>query len=272
MMPIAPPQEIHSLIARGALFVVADSGGKDSQAMKILLHRLVPLDQLVIVHCGLHGMEWPGTVEHVHCYAMGIPVHVVQARLSLLDRVEDRRTSFASRGMDASPWPSPALRWCTSDLKRGPIEKFIRHHLKGNPRFAGLVVDCVGLRSEESPERTKRPELEFSKANSKAGREWYDWRPIKHLTEAEVFAVIRDAGQEPHWVYQHMRRCSCCFCIYASEADIRTAAALAPDLFRRYADAERMSGKTLLMPTKKRGQRFMDEIVEPKVDPTESGA
>jgi DNA sulfur modification protein DndC len=55
------------------------------------------------------------------------------------------------RGM----FPSPSTRQCTSDLKRGPIEREIRRYLKAHPEFGGLVVNCMGMRAEESPGRSK---------------------------------------------------------------------------------------------------------------------
>ena len=41
------PEQIIDLIARGALFVINHSGGKDSQAMYLLLRGLVPAAQRV---------------------------------------------------------------------------------------------------------------------------------------------------------------------------------------------------------------------------------
>lgn len=255
---LVPPQ-VHDFIRRGALFVIADSGGKDSQAMKILLHRHVPIDQLVIVHCDMHDMEWPGTELHVRRFSMGLPVHIAQARASLLQRVEERHAMLQAKGLDVSPWPSPKQRWCTSDLKRGPMEKVVRRLSKATGRK--LIVDCWGERAEESTERAKRPGLHFHERNSVAGREWWVWLPIQPMLEAEIFETIFAAGQHPHWVYRRgMRRASCSFCIYATAADHAIAARLAPDLHRRYCDLERSTGYTLMMPTAKRGARTLAEV------------
>lgn len=40
---------IQKLIDMGALFVLNDSGGKDSQCMKAIIMALVPKEQLVII-------------------------------------------------------------------------------------------------------------------------------------------------------------------------------------------------------------------------------
>lgn len=109
----------------------------------------------------------------------------------------------------------------------------------------------MGFRAEESPARAKLQTLVKSERNSRAGRTWYDWLPIHHLTTQEVFAEIKTAGQQPHWAYRAgMTRLSCVFCIMASTQDLRTAAQLKPDLYRRYAELEQRLGFTLSMSRK----------------------
>ena len=231
--------EVRRLIDQGFLFVVNHSGGKDSQAMYARLAPMIPAPQLIVVHAILHEVDWPGIPEHIEA-TVSHPVSYVAAAKSLLDMA-------AQRGM----FPSPTQRQCTSDLKRGPIETFIRRYLKQHPEFQGRVVSCMGFRAEESPARAKLQTLVKSERNSRAGRTWYDWLPIHHLTTQEVFAEIKAAGQQPHWAYRAgMTRLSCVFCIMASTQDLRTAAQLKPDLYRRYAELEQRLGFTLSMSRK----------------------
>ena len=232
------PPECRDMIRRGALMAVNSSGGKDSQAMTILLSRIVPHDQLVVVHAPLGEVEWPGTIEHIqNTIPVGVPLifaHVASG-MSLLEHVEER-------GM----FPAPRLRWCTAGHKRGPIERELRRYLKAHPRFGGRLVSAMGLRRDESADRAKRIPWKRSDRNSRAGREWFDWLPIFDLTEADVFRVIREAGQSPHWVYaQGMSRCSCSFCIFSPASALRRAAELRPDLYRKYAALEKRIGHTL---------------------------
>lgn len=255
--------KVRDLIARGALFVVNHSGGKDSQAMYLHLRDLIPREQLVIIHADLAEVEWAGALDHIKATTSGEPVEVCRSRRGLLQMIEER-------GM----FPSPQQRQCTSDTKRGPIERTIRaitreRKEKGHPAW-GLVVNCMGMRAEESPKRAKLAALKFSEGNSKAGREWYDWLPIHDWTEVEVFARIKSAGQKPHQVYQlGMTRFSCVFCIMASEQDLKTAARLAterpellndPHLYRKYVGLERSTGQVMLMPTKRHGRRTLEEV------------
>lgn len=232
------PLEICDLIARGALFVINHSAGKDSQAMTIMLRRIVPASQLLAVHADLGEVEWDGNVEHIRNTIGGLPLEICRnPNKTLLEMVE-------RRGM----WPSPGQRQCTSDLKRGPIERTIRRYLRAHPEFNGLVVNCMGIRAEESASRAKQKPFRFHEGNSKAGREWYDWLPIFAMSKEDVFALIDEAGQSPHWAYEAgMSRLSCAFCIMANRSDLRTAAKLKPALYRRYVELERAIGHTLSM-------------------------
>ena len=105
----------------------------------------------------------------------------------------------------------------------------------------------MGMRAEESPARPRKAPWRRNDRMSVAGREVFDWLPVFDLsTEAQVFRVIRDAGQSPHWAYAAgMSRLSCSFCILASRADLRRAAELRPDLYRTYTKLERRIGHTL---------------------------
>ena len=51
------PRECRELIPRGALVAINSSGGKDSQAMTILISHFVPRDQLIVVHAPLGEVE-----------------------------------------------------------------------------------------------------------------------------------------------------------------------------------------------------------------------
>lgn len=266
--------EIKSLIERGALFVVNHSGGKDSQAMRLHMLALgVPSSQIVSVHADLGAVEWAGAVGHILATSKE-PLHICKAPKTLLGMVEHNQRRHAAAGTPEKPvWPSPSQRQCTSDLKRGPIERTIRgltreRQAKGIENW-GLVVNCMGMRAQESASRKKLVPFQFSKRNSKAGREWYDWLPIHEWTEAQVFGAIAAAGQRPHRVYElGMRRFSCVFCIMATEEDLKTAARLAtehpellndPHLYRKYVSLERSTGQVMLMP-KNGVKRTLEEV------------
>ena len=241
--------QINTLINRGALFVVNHSGGKDSQAMMIKIRELVPHDQILVIHADLPGADWPGTWDHVLRYTDGFEVQKVVAGKSFFDMVRKRQM-----------WPSPTYRQCTSDLKRDPINKAIRHHIKKHG-LSGLVVNCMGLRKEESCMRAKKDPFTYNKRESKAGREWYDWLPIHDMSTTEVFDTIRQAGEKPHWAYEKgMERLSCVFCIMASQDDLTTAARLQPELYRQYVELEKEIDFSFVMPRKGQAPVMLEQV------------
>lgn len=238
---------IQELIDRGALFVINHSGGKDSQAMASFLSKTVPHDQLVIVHADLPEVDWEGCWQHVQNNSMGIDCHMVRAGKTFFEMVEHR-------GM----FPSAQHRQCTSDLKRAPIEKFIRNYVSN--RDCKIVVNCMGIRADESPARSKQIPFRFNERNSKNGREWYDWLPIFEWDIESVWAEIESVGQKRHYAYDlGMSRLSCVFCIMSNKADIRIAAKNNPELFKRYVETEERLGFTLLMSGKEKN--WLKDIV-----------
>lgn len=236
--------EIRGLIDAGALFVVNHSGGKDSQAMMIKMMEVVPASQILVVHASLGEIEWEGALELAQQQAAdaGVPFLVARAEKSFLDMVERR---YAARP-EVPSFPSAKHRQCTSDLKRGPIEREIRRYMKDNGLT--LVVSCTGIRAQESTQRAKASVFHRYESGSKAGRSWYEWAPIHDMSTLEVFATIAAAGQEPHPAYAAgNERLSCVFCIMGSPNDIARGAVARPALFAKYVELEQRTGYTMHM-------------------------
>lgn len=235
--------DVEALVASGALFVANHSGGKDSQVQLIKLLEMVPAAQLVVVHASLGAMEWPGAMELARdqADAAGLPFIVATATKTLLEMVERR---FENRP-EVPSWPSASTRQCTSDLKRGPIQREVRRYAKAGG--FKVIVNCLGLRAQESPGRAKRQA--FSRmAISNSVHTWYEWLPVHEMSKAEVFDFIERAGQKPHYAYALGNdRLSCVFCIMASKGDLRNGRQHQPELLQQYSDLEKKTGYTMHM-------------------------
>lgn len=237
-----------TLLRAGAALVLSVSGGKDSDATA---HHL--LDQraregwsgdvrLVHADLGSERVEWRQTPDYVRGLAerLDVPLHIVRWRHGdLIDRIWQRYAKDPTR----PPWPSAAARYCTSDLKRGPISTFLRRQYP-----SGNVICAMGLRSLESHARARRPTFRARKdctAPTK-GRFVYDWLPIHHWTEADVWACIRDHGDICHPAYRlpegGNQRLSCALCVLASVNDLLNGAQHHPDSYREYCRIEAVSG------------------------------
>lgn len=240
------PTDAHALelVNLGALFVVNHSGGKDSQALLLKVRALVPAAQILVVHAHLPGVEWEGTEEHARATSEGLAFRTCQAGKTFLGMVEKR-----------GKFPGPKHRQCTSDLKRGPIERTIREYLRETGREGSVVVNAMGMRAEESGPRSKlEPWKEDPGMATERGavRRWFDWLPVHRYALADVWRVIEAAGQRPHWAYAAgMSRLSCSFCIMSSKADLVTAARLRPELYARLCELEEQIGHTMFSKGKK---------------------
>src|SRR5262249_35559558 len=157
------------------------------------------------VHADLGRVEWPGTrvlaEEQARHYGLAFQV-VRRPQGDLLDHI-------ARRGR----FPSPTVRYCTSNHKRGPVMTLFTR-LAQRTRQQGSAVcrilNCLGLRAEESPARAQRPAL-APNALASNGRRWVDdWLPLHAWTAAQVWARIRASGVRHHPAYDlGMPRLSC---------------------------------------------------------------
>ena len=221
------------------LILINTSAGKDSQAMLDYVvaeadAQGVDRSRLVCFHADLGRVEWAGTAdlaaEHAAHYGLRI-VTIARPQGDLLDHIE-------ARGM----FPSSAARYCTSDHKRGQAYKaltmLVAELALGRP---ARVLNCMGLRAEESPARAKRVALRADKPASGKGtvRQVTEWLPVLDWTVAQVWERIAAAGTRHHPAYDAgMPRLSCCFCVLASRSALVLAAQLAPELAAEYAAVE----------------------------------
>ncbi|MFI7680535.1 hypothetical protein [Actinophytocola sp. NPDC049390] len=136
------------------VILVNSSGGKDSQAMLdevcTLAETAGVLDRITVLHCALGHVEWPGTSELARTQAEHYGVRYEQRHREqglLLDQVRRR-----------GRWPSASARYCTSDQKRGPARKLITQLVAelGDLGRPARVLNCMGLRAEESRARLKK--------------------------------------------------------------------------------------------------------------------
>jgi 3'-phosphoadenosine 5'-phosphosulfate sulfotransferase (PAPS reductase)/FAD synthetase len=223
--------------------------------MLIKLAAIVPVSQLLVIHASLGDVEWKGALELARdqAAAVGAPFLVAHAfwkdgsSKDFLGMVAKRKTDRP----EVPSWPAGEQRYCTSDLKRDPIQREVRRYVRKSGHK--LIVMCEGIRAAEGDERAKYVPFklhEGTKLNA-AGRTAWNWLPIFELSTAEVFETIRAAGQTPHWAYaEGNERLSCVFCIYGSKGDLFRGARARPDLYQRYLKMEEATGYTMHMSRK----------------------
>jgi DNA sulfur modification protein DndC len=224
--------------------VVNHSGGKDSQRMLGYIREHFPEVKTYVVMADT-GFEHAAPVSaeefaRESSARYGLELHVVRnPNKTYLEMVE-------RRGM----FPSSTTRQCTSDLKRGPIEKFIRHLPERH------IVNCTGIRASESSARAKQEPWKRNDGLSKAGREVFNWMPIFALSLRDVLSWHWETGTPLHPVYVSeyhqggagngwLKRLSCRVCIFSTDADLKNIAARDPEAFALVANLEQRIGFTM---------------------------
>jgi 3'-phosphoadenosine 5'-phosphosulfate sulfotransferase (PAPS reductase)/FAD synthetase len=228
--------------------LVNSSGGKDSQAMLDVVVQLAKvhgiLDRVVVVHADLGRVEWKGTRELAEEQARhyGVRFEVVSKKSA------DLLAQVAMRGK----WPSPKQRYCTSDQKRAQIWRVMTmlssETRKAQPGKRVRILNLMGLRAQESPNRKKMQALKLSKASNKNVREVWDWLPIHQWTTEQVWERIKLSGVRHHKAYDlGMPRLSCCFCIFAPMKALVLAGKHNPELLTEYVELEKKIGHRFRM-------------------------
>ncbi|HEU5105889.1 MAG TPA: phosphoadenosine phosphosulfate reductase family protein [Solirubrobacterales bacterium] len=232
------------------VILLNSSAGKDSMASLDVIAtesaRQGVLDRVVVGHADLGRAEWAGTRELAREQAerYGLRFFVVAARgPDLLERVE-------RRGM----WPSPQQRWCTSDLKRGPLRRLMTQLVREHREQAGGVrvrlLNVMGMRAQESPARARKPVSRVDPGASNGRREVTDFLPLLEWSEEEVWERIGASriADLVHPAYAAgMPRLSCRFCILAPKSALVTSARLNPDLAQEYLRVEQGTGHRFRM-------------------------
>lgn len=249
--------------------LINSSGGKDSQVT--LSHVVALADaagvdraRIVVVYADLGRVVWPQTREIAEAQAglLGVRFEVVQREQGdLLDYVLDRnqrRVAEGKTGTQTLSWPSASTRWCTSDLKTGPVTRLmtllVNETRQQRPGRRVRVLNCLGIRAEESSDRAKKTSFGRDPANwsSTRGdtgtrkphskREVDRWLPIFTWTRAQVWGEIRRSGLPWHWAYQFVDRLSCVECVMSPMRQLVVGAYFNPDLARAYQSAEAATG------------------------------
>ncbi len=257
------PTEINAALCDGAALAISISGGKDSQALLSAVLRVRRAHgwtgPVFAIHSDLGRAEWTETPAFVKYLAEAYGVDLVVVRREkgdLVDRMRDRMTKLEGTGKPF--WPSSSARYCTSDLKRDPIDKYLRRFDK--------VVCAMGLRAEESSARAKKLPCQFRTKIHNSVRDAFDWHPLLRWTQDDVWAELgtsqadldvrreqmRDgletlalAGWPAHPAYVHgNERLSCALCILACRSDLINGARRHPDLYAELCAMERESGFT----------------------------
>lgn len=233
-------------LAQYDYILVNSSAGKDSQAMLDYIVELADAagvrGRVVVVHADLGRVEWQHTAELAEDQALhyGLRFEIVtrKGRIYRGNELGDLLEHVEQRGM----WPDSQNRYCTSDHKRGQVGRLITK-LGREAKIRGIdhptILNCLGMRAEESPARKKLLDFEPDKRASNGIRTVHRWLPIHSWTTQQVWDRIRASGVPHHRAYDlGMPRLSCCFCIFAPRNALLLAGKHNRELLDEYVRVE----------------------------------
>lgn len=185
------------------------SGGKDSTALAVLMHKEVP--DMEYFFCDTHK-ELPETYEYLERIKARLGIKIVYLSTERgFDHWLDVYGGFL---------PSPKMRWCTKQMKILPLEKFI-----GDDE----AISYIGIRADENREgyiSTKphiKPVFPFKE---------------KGLIKADIIRLLEDSGIGLPDYYRWRSRSGCFFCFFQRKYEWVMLALEHPDLFAQAVDYE----------------------------------
>jgi len=116
-----------------------------------------------------------------------------------------------------TPWSSAMWRFCTSELKVGPICSTLKSLFPGK-----TILNCVGIRGQESTGRAKQPVSKpMSNLEVKTkGTHGISWHPILNYDIQDVWDSHEEHGFPRHPAYDiGSERLSCSLCVLATQRD-----------------------------------------------------
>lgn len=186
------------------------SGGKDSAALAVLMHKEVP--EMEYVFCDTQK-ELPETYEFLNR---------LRARLGI-----KITTLSAERGFDhwldvyKGVLPSPQVRWCTRQLKIIPIEQYI-----GDDE----AISYVAIRADE-------PERQGYKSGKEAIKVAFPFRE-RGINKAGVIRILEESGIGMPAYYSWRTRSGCTFCFFQRKYEWVMLAEKHPDKFQEAVNYE----------------------------------
>lgn len=226
------------------------SGGKDSCALAFAaaahLDRVGHQGQRLLIHSDLGVVEWKDSLPTCErlAKAVGWELAVVRRQAGgMLERWRQRWVNCKQRYAALEcvklilPWSTPAMRFCTAELKRDVICSELKKRWPGR-----TIVSGSGIRAEESSKRKNAPVTKTQPKLTTKKTAGFDWHPILTWTLGDVLACLREKDFPLHEAYTKygMTRVSCAYCIMSSAADLRAATTCADNvpLYRRMVELE----------------------------------
>jgi 3'-phosphoadenosine 5'-phosphosulfate sulfotransferase (PAPS reductase)/FAD synthetase len=219
LMPDAPNIDPR---LRDVRVIASVSGGKDSAAMCLHLRELgIPFDA-VFMDTGWEHRDTYAYLRGPLEAAIG-PIRWLRAEVELppekeamaqeLEAMLGHYSTMVRTCLKKAVFPARTLRWCTSETKVLPMQRWLA-------TLDEDTVSVVGIRADESAARAAMAEWEWSDKLDQ-----WTWRPLLRWSLDDVIAIHARHGLGPNPLYlAGASRVGCWPCIFARKAEIRLVA------------------------------------------------
>ena len=189
-----------------------------------------PVNIIYLLYCDT-GMEYDINTSLFHKTArfLGIKPVLLSHPKGFLGLLLEERLMF----------PDMKNRWCTSYLKTGVTEKWIRSH---RHILGRKVLFLSGERRDESPKRFKLSTTQYHNTTLKTTRNgvftchWH--RPCLEYEKGRMFEYAKEMKLPPHPCYEYVDRCSCMFCVMMKDRHAIENIKRHPERAKEYIQAE----------------------------------
>jgi len=228
-------------------FIVAFSGGKDSQVILDIVSRVIPPNQYKVVFTDT-DMEIPFTYDIIK-----YSEHFYTKKYEDLDFVIAKSDRKALELWESYGPPSRINRWCCSVLKTALFGRKMKE-LLSTQRSPKLVV-FEGVRSEESNKRDTYSRIGegVKHINIVNSRPIFRW----NLTEVYLYMFYRNIRINKAYRYG-LTRVGCSICPFASDWSEFIIRKLYPDLTKKYIKVIESMAKNIGISTKQKIDDYID--------------
>jgi 3'-phosphoadenosine 5'-phosphosulfate sulfotransferase (PAPS reductase)/FAD synthetase len=209
--PLAITPMLSELLTRDAPLAIGVSGGKDSDvaAFEVQAHRhtIGHKGPAILIHSDLGRVEHKAPLPVCERLAarLGLELLVVKRQKGdLMDRWLTRWQDNLQRYRQLRtvklilPWSTPAMRFCTSELKTAVMCRALVERYPGQ-----TIVSVAGIRRQESARRAKTPicvaQPKLSSATYQT--QGYSWHPLLAWSVEDVLAYHRARNFPLHEAY-----------------------------------------------------------------------
>lgn len=225
---------IAEMIAADAVIAFGISGGKDGEAAALaasrFLNEVKHQGPRVLIHADLGEIEHRDSLLQCRRLAdrLGLELIVVRRKKGgMIERWYQRWHDNVTRHINLScvtlitPWSSASMRYCTGELKTGPITRELATRFHGLP-----IINCIGIRGQESDTRASKPSSKINeklfRAGGLGGR---DWHLLRDWSVEEVWLEHERSKFPRHFAYlsNGNLRVSCSVCVLAGLHDLRAS-------------------------------------------------